>query len=149
MDEAATIITKTYQAGEIIFNEGEHGKHVYLIISGMVEIYKTVNGNRQLLNTIGSGDIFGEMGLLTNEPRYATVVTTEETRLIMVKDKTFHNALLNDKLPIIKPLTKQLVQRFKEAENQNQLHLKRIQHLEDELSYARERLLAYELKNET
>lgn len=148
MDENKKIMTKTYQAGEIIINEGDRGKHVYLIINGSVEIYKTVNGNRQLLNTINSGEIFGEMGLLTNEPRYATVVAAEETRLIMVLDKTFHSALFNNKLPIIKPLTKQLVLRFKEVEKQNQQNMKRIEHLENELAYARERLLAYELAEE-
>jgi hypothetical protein len=64
----------------------------------------------------------------------------------VVQDKTFQAALLNDKLPIIKPLTKQLANRFREVELQNQEHLRRIQHLEEELSYAREKLLEYELK---
>ena len=148
MGETERLTTQTYQPGEVIFHEGDPGKHVYLIVSGSVEIYKTVGDQRQLLNTIGSGEIFGEMGLVSNEPRFATVVAAEDCRLIIVQDKAFHLALVNEKMPIIKPLISQLVERFRTVETQNHDHLKRIQHLENELSYAREKLLNYELAKE-
>ncbi len=106
MSATEKITTRTYRPGDIIIHEGDLGKHVFLIISGSVEVYKTTEHTRQLINTIGSGEIFGEMGPLTNEPRYASVVAAEQTRLIIVNDTTFRNALLNDKLPIIKPLMK-------------------------------------------
>lgn len=148
MGETERLTTQTYQPGEVIFHEGDPGKHVYLIVSGSVEIYKTVADQRQLLNTIGSGEIFGEMGLVSNEPRFATVIAAEDCRLIMVQDKAFHLALVNEKMPIIKPLISQLVERFRTVETQNYDYLKRIQHLENELSYAREKLLNYELAKE-
>jgi len=148
MGETERLTTQTYQPGEVIFHEGDPGKHVYLIVSGSVEIYKTVGDQRQLLNTIGSGEIFGEMGLVSNEPRFATVIAAEDCRLIMVQDKAFHLALVNEKMPIIKPLISQLVERFRTVETQNHDYLKRIQHLENELSYAREKLLNYELAKE-
>ena len=140
MNATEKITTRTYQPGDIIIHEGELGKHVFLIISGSAEVYKTTEQTRQLINTIGSGEIFGEMGPLTNEPRYASVVAAEETRLIIVNDTTFRNALLNDKLPIIKPLMKQLASRLKEAEILNQRHLERISSLELELLQLREEL---------
>ncbi len=148
MSETERLTTKTYQPGEVIFHEGDPGKHVYLIVSGSVEIYKTVGDQRQLLNTIGSGEIFGEMGLVSNEPRFATVIAADDCRLIMVQDKAFHHALVNEKMPIIKPLISQLVDRFRNVEIQNHDYLKRISHLENELSYAREKLLNYELAKE-
>ena len=148
MGETERLTTQTYQPGEVIFHEGDPGKHVYLIVSGSVEIYKTVGDQRQLLNTIGSGEIFGEMGLVSNEPRFATVIAAEDCRLIMVQDKAFHLALVNEKMPIIKPLISQLVERFRTVEIQNHDYLRRIQHLENELSYAREKLLNYELAKE-
>ncbi len=148
MGETERLTTQTYQPGEVIFHEGDPGKHVYLIVSGSVEIYKTVGDQRQLLNTIGSGEIFGEMGLVSNEPRFATVIAAEDCRLIMVQDKAFHLALVNEKMPIIKPLISQLVERFRTVETQNHDYFKRIQHLENELSYAREKLLNYELAKE-
>jgi len=139
MGESGQIITRTYQPGETIIREGEPGNHVFLIISGSVDVYKTVEGNRQLITVLGSGEIFGEMGPLTNEPRFATVVSAEETRLIMVQDQTFHNALLNDRLPIIKPLAKQLVLRLKAAECLLQESQKRIKQLEAELAHFQSR----------
>lgn len=145
MGETERLTTQTYRQGEVIFHEGDPGEHVYLIINGSVQIYKTVGDQRQLLNTIGSGEIFGEMGLVSNEPRFATVVAVEDCRLIKVQDKAFHRALVNEKMPIIKPLIMQLVERFRNVEIQNHEYLKRISHLENELSYAREKLLDHEL----
>ena len=145
MGDTGRLTTQTYEQGEVIFHEGDPGEHVYLIISGSVGIYKTVGSQRQLLNTIGSGEIFGEMGLVSNEPRFATVIAAEDCRLIKVQDKAFHKALVNEKMPIIKPLIMQLVERFRNVETQNHEHLKRINHLENELSYAREKLLNHEL----
>jgi CRP-like cAMP-binding protein len=145
MGETERLTTQTYRQGEVIFHEGDPGEHVYLIINGSVQIYKTVGDTRQLLNTIGSGEIFGEMGLVSNEPRFATVVAAEDCRLIKVQDKAFHLALVNEKMPIIKPLIMQLVERFRNVEMQNHEYLKRINHLENELSYAREKLLDHEL----
>ena len=147
MSATDKIMAKTYQQGETIISEGDRDKQVFLIISGSAEIYKTVGENRQLLNVIGNGEIFGEMGPLTNEPRYASVIAAEETKLIIVQDKTFHNALLNDKLPIIKPLTKQLASRLKDAEKQNQEYLKRIKSLELELASIQNTLREFQHSN--
>ena len=144
MNETEKIMTRTYQPGETIISEGDCGKQVFLIITGSAEIYKTAGKNRQLLNTIGSGEIFGEMGPLTNEPRYASVVAAEQTRLIIVQDKTFHNALLNDKLPIIKPLTKQLATRLKDAETINQELIAQIEKLEKKVTSMQKKLSKYE-----
>jgi len=66
----------------------------------------------------------------------------------MVQDKAFHLALVNEKMPIIKPLIKQLVERFRNVEMKNYEYLKRINHLEEELAYAREKLLNHELARE-
>jgi len=148
MGESDRLTTQAYKKGEVIFHEGDEGNHVYLIVNGSVDIYKTVGEQRQLLNTIGSGEIFGEMGLVSSEPRFATVIAAEDCRLIMVQDKAFHLALVNEKMPIIKPLIKQLVERFRNVEMKNYEYLKRINHLEEELAYAREKLLNHELARE-
>ena len=129
-----TIITRTCGANEIIFHQGETGRHVYLILTGTVEIYKTIDGRRQLVSRLGSGEIFGELCLLINEPRCATAVAVEQTRLIVVGEQPFNNALLNSKLPIVKPLTKQLAYRLKETDAMLQESQRRIRQLELELT---------------
>ncbi|MEE4314218.1 MAG: cyclic nucleotide-binding domain-containing protein [Desulfofustis sp.] len=134
MSEAGKIITRICRPEEVIFRQGDAGRHLYLILSGLVEIYKTIDGSRQSISRFGSGEIFGEMGVLTNEPRCATAIAIEETRLIMVDECIFHNALGNNKLPILKPLTRQLVQRLQETEAMLQESRLRVSQLEQQLT---------------
>lgn len=148
MNENDPISTKIFRANEKIMEEGEKGNYVYLIIKGSINIYKGENGNQQLIATMTSGDIIGEMGILTNEPRSATAIAVEESKVVMIRDHTLHSALLNDKLPIIKPLTKQLVLRCKEVEQQNTEYLHKIEKLEEEIKDLREKMLDYSLSQD-
>jgi len=64
----------SFEAGEMIFEEGAPEERLYMITSGTAEVYKTVlPGRRQHLATIEAPTIAGEMGLLT-EPRAAASV---------------------------------------------------------------------------
>jgi CRP-like cAMP-binding protein len=134
MSEAGKIITRVCRPEEVIFRQGDAGRHLYLVLSGLVEIYKTIDGNRQSISRLGSGEIFGEMGLLTNEPRCATATAVKETRLIMVDEYMFHNALDSNTLPILKPLTRQLVQRLQETEAMLHESRYRVSQLEQQLT---------------
>jgi CRP-like cAMP-binding protein len=136
MSQTDKIITRTCQPNEIIFRQGDPGRHLYLILNGSVEIYKTIGTTRQLINRLGTGEIFGELGLLTNAPRCATAVALETTRLIMVSDRLFHHALVNNHLPIVKPLTRQLAQRLKETEALLEESRHRVRVLEYELGFS-------------
>ncbi|TNE44332.1 MAG: cyclic nucleotide-binding domain-containing protein [Deltaproteobacteria bacterium] len=64
---------RTYDAGEIIFHEGEEGDHAFQIIDGQVEIITTVEGETKVLAQQGRGDIIGELAVFTKRPRTATV----------------------------------------------------------------------------
>ncbi len=66
----------------------------------------------------------------------------------MIKDRTLRMALLNNDLPILRPLTRQLVVRFKEAEQQSLSYKKKIARLEEENAGLRQRLLDFELSEE-
>ncbi len=142
------ITTKIFKAKDIIMEEGEKGHYVYLIISGSVDILQTKNGGPELVATMSSGDILGEMGILTNEPRSATAIAREDSKVVMIRDHTLHSALLNDKLPIIKPLTKQLVLRCKGIEKENNENLLRVEKLEKEVLDLKSQLLQYTLAAE-
>lgn len=133
MHEAEKITTRTCLPGEVVFREGDQSKEVFLILSGSVEVTKQTSSDSQLINTLRGGEIFGEMGSLTNEPRCATVTASEKTRLIVVNNKSFSRALINDQMPIIRPLAQQLVERLKEVEAQHQKSLERIKDLEEQL----------------
>ncbi len=68
-------VAREYKAGEDIVREGDRGAGFFLITQGKVEILK--GGSR--LNTLGAGEFFGEMALLDNHPRVATVRALEDT----------------------------------------------------------------------
>ena len=60
-----------FPEGGIIINEGEDGDVAYLIQSGTIEIFKTLNGKQMPLAEMEAGDIFGEMTLLFEQKRTA------------------------------------------------------------------------------
>lgn len=138
-------ITKDFKKGESLFNQGDAGDHIFIIINGSVEVRKTTDGETESVAKVSSGDIIGEMAVLTDKPRCASGIALEPTRVIMVQDRTLRLALLNDNLPILKPLTSQLILRFKEAQQQADYYRKKYQKLEQEHTKLKERLLQYEI----
>lgn len=69
---------RSYRAGQEIFKEGDEGVGFFLITEGKVEISRA----GQLLNTLRSGDFFGEMALLDHRRRSATVKALEPTNCL-------------------------------------------------------------------
>ncbi|MCE7927964.1 MAG: cyclic nucleotide-binding domain-containing protein [Dehalococcoidia bacterium] len=76
---------RSFKAGDAIVKEGEEGVGFYLITSGKVAVTR---GGAQL-NTLGAGDFFGEMALLDNHRRSATVTATEGTDCIVLHRADF------------------------------------------------------------
>jgi CRP/FNR family transcriptional regulator/CRP/FNR family cyclic AMP-dependent transcriptional regulator len=72
----------SFNAGSIIFSQGERADSFYLIESGSVEVVvKGVTGKPETVAVLGPQYWFGEMGLLSGEPRSASVITVKETVL--------------------------------------------------------------------
>jgi CRP-like cAMP-binding protein len=72
-------------AGKTLFSEGEEGDSMYAVVSGKANIM--VRG--KVLETAGIGTIFGEMALIDNSPRSATVVAVEDCSLIAINAARF------------------------------------------------------------
>ncbi len=65
---------KRFGPDELIVEEGHTGNGLYLIVSGNVEVIKGLGtGQQQILNKLGAGEVFGEMALLGEWPRTASV----------------------------------------------------------------------------
>jgi CheY-like chemotaxis protein len=91
---------KTYESDEIICKTGDPGDTMFIIINGGVKIciYGTDNEER-VVATLGPGDYFGEMALLTGEPRSATVITTDPSEMFLLHKNDFDVIL--EKFPSI------------------------------------------------
>jgi CRP-like cAMP-binding protein/tRNA A-37 threonylcarbamoyl transferase component Bud32 len=88
----------TFARGSVIMREGEAGNSAYIIVSGRCEVRKHLNGVEQVLKTLGAGEVFGEMAVLSEGPRTATVVAVEDTTVLVVT-----GAVLNQELALMKP----------------------------------------------
>ena len=74
------LVEERFAAGEVIFNEGEEGRHVYVIKSGRVEVVRKKKGGQpDIRGVLGAGAHFGELALLGKTPRTATIRTVEDT----------------------------------------------------------------------
>lgn len=72
-----------YAPGQVIVRQGDTGLGLYVIATGSVEVRHDKPGQEStLLNTLGVGAVFGEMALLDDYPRSATVIAREQTECL-------------------------------------------------------------------
>ncbi|MCK5250850.1 MAG: Crp/Fnr family transcriptional regulator [Spirochaetaceae bacterium] len=80
---------KTYNAGQIIFCEYEPGDAFYLIQSGRVKIVKIFGNIEKTIDILKPGEFFGEMALLENAPRSASIVALDDCKLLEFNRSNF------------------------------------------------------------
>lgn len=90
---AATSEVRLYAPGERIVTEGEIGGELFIVDRGEVEVEVGREGRKTSVARLGPGKFFGEMGLLTGEPRAATVRAIEECSLIVIGHDAFHDTI--------------------------------------------------------
>jgi CRP/FNR family cyclic AMP-dependent transcriptional regulator len=82
---------------EIIFREGDPGKHMYVILDGGVEIRKrTGEKSSRTMITLKKGDIFGEMAVVEGKPRSATAIAATDCRLLRLDEEAFYDLVLKN-----------------------------------------------------
>ncbi|MGE5546905.1 MAG: cyclic nucleotide-binding domain-containing protein [Solirubrobacterales bacterium] len=74
---------RSFEAGRVIFAQGERGDAAYVVESGEVGIYREVDGEVVKLGTLSAGGIFGEMAVIDGTPRMATA--RAETAVVLVR----------------------------------------------------------------
>lgn len=84
------------KAGKNIFNEGDSGTSMYIVLEGEVEIYVVINGEEVHLATMLPGDFFGEMALFRDKPRSACARVKKDVRLAVIGSKAQLEKFLAD-----------------------------------------------------
>jgi CRP/FNR family cyclic AMP-dependent transcriptional regulator len=76
-------------AGKALTKEGARGREFFVLLEGTAD----VRSNTRLLPSLGPGDFLGEIALITDHPRTATVTTTSPVRALVIVDRDFRELL--------------------------------------------------------
>jgi cAMP-dependent protein kinase regulator len=82
---------KTVKANERLITEGDDGDCMFIIESGSADCLKKIDGAEKVVKTCSAGEVFGELALLYNCPRAASVEAKEDTSLWELDRETFNN----------------------------------------------------------
>ena len=87
-------VTRHYPRNTIIISEGDISDSLYCILSGRVKVFLNNElGKEVILNNQGPGDYFGEMALLDAGPRSASVMTIEDSNMVVISKADFDEFL--------------------------------------------------------
>ncbi len=103
---AQVVVEREFPAGAKIVEQGANGVGLFMIISGQAEaVFQHSDGSQSLLHTFGPTDFFGEMALLDEGPRTATVIAVEPTHCLVIASWDFFNLLKIDSEMAVTVLT--------------------------------------------
>jgi cAMP-dependent protein kinase regulator len=92
-DQRKTLIEKfksrEVPANEKLLEEGQAGDGLYMLLSGRAEVSKKVDNQRKVLAHLKTGDVFGEMSLLSDQPVTATIKTLRKSIVLKLPKRTF------------------------------------------------------------
>ncbi|HSH02749.1 MAG TPA: mechanosensitive ion channel family protein [Anaerolineae bacterium] len=89
-------VMRYYTAGEYLVRQGEEGDSLFIIDTGISGIFIHKDGHEVRVDERGPGEFFGEMSLLTGQPRTASVVAETESQVITINKESFANILTAD-----------------------------------------------------
>lgn len=93
---ATNAVLKQYKANQVLFAEGDQGDTLELIRRGSVTVSREINNREVILSYVAAGNYIGEMALLGNTTRSATITATVPTETIAIDRQAFQLLLDND-----------------------------------------------------
>jgi CRP/FNR family transcriptional regulator len=112
---AKTMTPRHYMPGEELVRQGEGGIGLFVVVSGKVEaVHTRQDGTRVIVNTFGPTDFFGELAMLNDEPRTASVVALEDTECLVLVRWAFLGKLRQDG-EMASVILQELAKRFQKA----------------------------------
>jgi CRP/FNR family cyclic AMP-dependent transcriptional regulator len=112
---ARRFVSRDYAAGEAIVVQDKGGEGIFIIVSGGAEaVRERTDGAQAVVNTFGPTDFFGELALLDDGLRTASVVTTEATQCLALTRWDFY-AVLREDVEMAIVILGELAKRFRMA----------------------------------
>jgi hypothetical protein len=108
------VTTARYESGEVIIRENDQGETAYIIESGRVEVTKNLQGKNIHLTYLYPGETFGEMSIIEDRPRSATVTAADDTEVRVIPREQFLETLTSNPDVALK-LLKTVFERLREA----------------------------------
>lgn len=115
-DESAKEDSKvTFTKGHVLWNEGDEGKTMYYVMSGVLAAFKkTQDGKEILIGTVKAGELIGEMGLIDGSQRSLKVVVQEPVELVPISEEKF-KAIMSTQSKWVKLMLGGLTKRLRET----------------------------------
>ena len=114
---ARRFVERSYDTGEAIVTQGKGGEGFFIVVSGRAEALRIrADGETTVLNPLEPMDFFGELALLTDSMRTASVVTTEPTKCLVLTRWDFLGVLKED-VDMAVTILQELAERFSRVLN--------------------------------
>ena len=110
------VMRRSAPRGSAIMHAGDPADSLYIVISGRLKVMMgEADGKEVILGIIGPGEIFGEMGVIDDSPRSASVIAIEPCELLSVTRRDFKRCLVEN-TEVAMTVLRVLVRRLREAD---------------------------------
>jgi CRP/FNR family cyclic AMP-dependent transcriptional regulator len=93
-DVSKLAVIRHYPKNTLVLCEGDNSDSLYVVLSGKVKVFLSdEEGKEVILNVQGEGEYFGELALLDNAPRSASVMTVDDTKLAIISKPAFEKCM--------------------------------------------------------
>jgi len=125
LDDVAALLRQStrmdFESGETVFLEGDEGHAMYIVTQGAFEVYRNVTGKHVYIASIDPGEHFGEIALLINRPRSASVRAIQSSSVIRL---TKHAIMSEHRAAalLFRNMAQMMAQRLVSVDNEVILH---------------------------
>ena len=107
----------SYKRNTIVISQGDDTRSLYIVLHGRLKVLASdEEGNQTIFSFLGAGDFFGELSLLDDAPRSASVITVEDTQVLHLSHQYF-NEFIKNHPEVCSLIFKALTTRIREMDN--------------------------------
>lgn len=125
---------RVYYDGDVIVRQGDIGQRAFYIEDGEVEVSVHEGATKLKVATLKTGDIFGEMALITHGPRSATITAKKPTTIAIIEHEEIEGRIARIEDRATKALINVLVKRLQDATHGQLEHYKNLEAFQDRVT---------------